>query len=53
MTFAGLEVAVNGILLAEGETMFLARAMVTNLTITAAYFFTKGEGHTFFCSFPT
>eukprot|EP00241_Pyramimonas_parkeae_P001007 CAMPEP_0114254866 /NCGR_PEP_ID=MMETSP0058-20121206/17238_1 /TAXON_ID=36894 /ORGANISM="Pyramimonas parkeae, CCMP726" /LENGTH=541 /DNA_ID=CAMNT_0001369175 /DNA_START=98 /DNA_END=1723 /DNA_ORIENTATION=+ len=43
MTFAGLEVAVNGILLAEGETMFLARAMVTNLTITAAYFFTKGR----------
>lgn len=43
MAVSGVDVAMSGILLAEGETKFLARAMVLNLGITAAYFFSTGE----------
>mmetsp|Transcript_50818 Transcript_50818/g.94667 ORF Transcript_50818/g.94667 Transcript_50818/m.94667 type:complete len:533 (-) Transcript_50818:2202-3800(-) len=43
MAVSGVDVAMSGILLAEGETKFLARAMVLNLGITAAYFFSTGR----------
>ena len=42
MVLVGLDVAVSGILLAENQVIYLARAMLANLVITSTYLFTIG-----------
>ena len=46
MVMAGIDVGMNGLLLAEGQVAYMARAMLINLGATAVYMFTRGRSGT-------